>query len=586
VALPWGEPIVVAEGQVSAWRLLSRLADAGLLALVLLGTRRLRGRGERRRAGWFGASLFLFLLGVDGYALMADLEAVPPLDVSPYGLLLVALGLSYDLIGRLSASASRWRTIAAAMPVLVATTDRAARIDYVNPRFEALSGYPTTQLVGQPLIPLLSSAEPAHLRNALDTALTGSAGPVVESVLRTRDGTERIILAVCGGLPSGAGAVTGTLLIGIDVTEQRRAEAARDATLRQLQGALQELEAAKAGIEDQVFYLEQELTPCQGFEDMVGQSHALKTVLAKIEQVAPSSTTVLIQGETGVGKELVARAVHRLSDRHDRPLIKVNCAALPPTLIEAELFGYEKGAFTGADRRHKGYFEIADGGSLFLDEIGELPLSLQPKLLEVLQSGEIERIGGDRRFRVDVRIIAATNRRLQDEVRQGRFREDLYFRLNAYPITVPPLRQRKDDIPLLVNAFVNRFAEALGKRIERVPQAVMARLLAHDWPGNVRELENVIRRALLATSGNELHLETPLAEDGPEVVPHLPAVGSNSKFDGDDPSRFSHCALRPSPPAPLPKGEGSGRLRRQAPAHEARQLEPLSSPPPPGEGLR
>jgi len=215
--------------------------------------------------------------------------------------------------------------------------------------------------------------------------------------------------------------------------------------------------------------------------------------------VAVHDTVVLIEGETGVGKELVARALHDNSPRSDKPLIKVNCAALPENLIESELFGHEKGAFTGADKIHKGRFELADGGTLFLDEIGELPLALQAKLLRALQEGEIERIGSHKTIRVDVRIIAATNRELVKEVEKGNFRNDLFYRLNVFPITVAPLRQRLDDIPLFVNTFITQFSKKQGKHITSIPQAVLDQLLQYNWPGNVRELQNVLERAVIIT---------------------------------------------------------------------------------------
>ena len=215
--------------------------------------------------------------------------------------------------------------------------------------------------------------------------------------------------------------------------------------------------------------------------------------------MAVHDTVVLIEGETGVGKELVARALHNNSPRSDKPLIKVNCAALPENLIESELFGHEKGAFTGADKIHKGRFELADGGTLFLDEIGELPLALQAKLLRALQEGEIERIGSHKTIRVDVRIIAATNRELIKEVEKGNFRNDLFYRLNVFPITVAPLRQRQDDIPLFVNTFITQFSKKQGKHITSIPQAVLDQLLQYNWPGNVRELQNVLERAVIIT---------------------------------------------------------------------------------------
>jgi chemotaxis protein methyltransferase CheR len=221
-------------------------------------------------------------------------------------------------------------------------------------------------------------------------------------------------------------------------------------------------------------------------------------------------TTVLIEGETGVGKELFARAIHAHSGRSKRPLVKVNCAALPANLIEAELFGHERGAFTGAIRTRRGRFELADGGTVFLDEVAELPLELQGKLLRVLQEGEVERVGGDRTIDVDVRVIAATNRKLTEEVEKRNFREDLYYRLHVYPITVPSLRKREGDIPMLVRAFVQRFSKEQGKQIDQIPQPAMDELTGYDWPGNVRELENVIERAVITTSGNKLRLATRL----------------------------------------------------------------------------
>jgi len=227
-------------------------------------------------------------------------------------------------------------------------------------------------------------------------------------------------------------------------------------------------------------------------------------VLQKIKQVAPTDATVLIEGETGVGKELVARALHEDSQRARYPFVRVNCAALAPTLIESELFGHEKGAFTGADRLRKGRFELAEGGTLFLDEIGELSLELQSKLLRVLQGGEYERVGGSDTRKANVRIVAATNRQLQREIAARRFREDLFYRLQIYPISIPPLRERREDIPLLVEHFARRLTGKHGKTIDEIPGHVMRRLADWDWPGNVRELENVIERAVIITRGRVL----------------------------------------------------------------------------------
>jgi formate hydrogenlyase transcriptional activator len=239
---------------------------------------------------------------------------------------------------------------------------------------------------------------------------------------------------------------------------------------------------------------------------IVGESDTLKYAIFRSEQVAATDASVLLCGETGTGKELLARRIHRHSPRHDRPFVVVNCAALPATLIESELFGRERGAFTGAYATQVGRFELANRGTVFLDEVGELPLELQPRLLRVVQEGQVERLGSPRTVDVDVRIIAATNRDLADEVREGRFRRDLFYRLNVFPITLPSLRDRRSDIPLLVWYLVSRLAPALRKRIEVIPPEVMRMLETYDWPGNVRELENVLQRAIILSHGTTLSL--------------------------------------------------------------------------------
>ncbi len=259
----------------------------------------------------------------------------------------------------------------------------------------------------------------------------------------------------------------------------------------------EEIHRLKERLNRENVYLRDEIKLNHNFEELIGRSDSLKRVLNKVEKVASTEATVLLLGETGTGKELIARAIHSLSSRGDRPLVKVNCATLPATLIESELFGHEKGAFTGATAKKIGRFELADGGTLFLDEIGELPLDLQPKLLRVLQEGEFERLGGTRTMATDVRLIAATNRDLEGLVAAKEFREDLYYRINVFPVTLPPLRERCEDIPLLARALVERYAKKLGRSVETIPANVMERLQAYDWPGNVRELENVIERSLI-----------------------------------------------------------------------------------------
>ena len=240
------------------------------------------------------------------------------------------------------------------------------------------------------------------------------------------------------------------------------------------------------------------------FEQIIGNSAALESVLEQVEQVAPTDSTVLIQGETGTGKELVARAIHNLSARCGRPFIKLNCAAIPFDLLESELFGHERGAFTGAIAQKIGRFELADKGTLFLDEVGDIPPGLQPKLLRVLQEQEFERLGSTRTHRVDVRLVAATNRNLVEMVKRSQFRNDLYYRLNVFPVPLPPLRARREDIPALVEHFIEIYARRMDKQIEHIPPETMSALIAYQWPGNIRELQNFIERSVILTSGNVL----------------------------------------------------------------------------------
>jgi transcriptional regulator with GAF, ATPase, and Fis domain len=266
-------------------------------------------------------------------------------------------------------------------------------------------------------------------------------------------------------------------------------------------------EAESARLTEQNLYLQQEIKSVHNFEEIVGRSPALGAVLDKVRRVAPTDATVLISGETGTGKELIARAIHSTSQRRDKPLIKVNCAALPAGLVESELFGHEKGAFTGAIARHTGRFELADGGTIFLDEIGELPAEAQAKLLRVLQEREFDRVGGTSPRKLDVRVIAATNRDLLKAVREKAFREDLYYRLSVFPLTLPPLRERSEDIPLLARFLLDKFAARVGRRFEGIDPGTLRRLMAYPWPGNVRELENVLERAVILATGPALEVD-------------------------------------------------------------------------------
>ncbi len=292
---------------------------------------------------------------------------------------------------------------------------------------------------------------------------------------------------------------SANMQLGQEVDERKRVE-------QSLLDAYKEIKTLKDRLLVENICLKQEIAETYQFNDIIGESPILSEVFLRVEQVAPMHATVLLLGETGTGKGVMARAIHNRSTRKNRPMITVNCTALPANLIESELFGREKGAFTGAHVRQMGRFELADGGTIFLDEIGEMPLDLQCKLLRVIQDGEFERLGSPRTTKVDVRIIAASNRNLKEEITNGRFREDLFYRLNVFPIIIPPLRERKEDIPLLINHFVSKFNKKVGKKIETISKETLLALQEYHWPGNVRELESVIERAVITSQGSTLQV--------------------------------------------------------------------------------
>jgi transcriptional regulator with GAF, ATPase, and Fis domain len=323
----------------------------------------------------------------------------------------------------------------------------------------------------------------AHLRVVRQT-IDRRASQALEYSLNVRAG-ERWFEARTGVLGLEINGQPAVTVIARDITDRRRAEE----------------------LESQNVYLQEELTVERSFGEIVGQSAAMQQVFRAIERVAQTDSTVLLLGETGTGKELIARAIHRLSRRRDAVMVKVNCGAMPSTLAESELFGHERGAFTGAVQQKRGRFELANNGTIFLDEIGELSLDVQVKLLRVLQEQEIERLGSTRPTKVNIRVITATNRDLQTEVQDGAFRSDLFYRLNIFPIHVPPLRERKEDVPLLAAHFVTEFAKRMGKNVDRIGSLAAARLAAYRWPGNVRELANVMERAVILCEGSVIQDE-------------------------------------------------------------------------------
>jgi PAS domain S-box-containing protein len=414
------------------------------------------------------------------------------------------LAVSIDITDRMATqqalreSEERFRNMADNAPVMIWVSGPDNSCTYVNKRWLEFTGRTLEQDLGNGWT---ESIHPEDRERSFQIYVNSVAKRKpfgMEYRLRRHDGEYRWIYDT--GVPrfSPDGEFLGSTGSCIDITERKQSEV-------ELQQAHEELEQLKNQLEAENVYLHQELQLDPTFGEIVGQSDAIKYVLFKVTQVAPANTTVLITGETGTGKELVARAIHGASSRRDRAFIKVNCGALAPSLIESELFGHEKGAFTGAGARKLGRFELANGGTIFLDEIGELPLELQVKLLRVIQENEFERLGGTKTIKADVRIVAATNRNLKLEVENGRFREDLWYRLNVYPITVPPLRQRKEDIPLLVEHFVNGYAKKFGKTITSVSPRALQTFHSHSWPGNVRELANAIERAVIHAKGSVLY---------------------------------------------------------------------------------
>ena len=369
-----------------------------------------------------------------------------------------------------------------------------------NKKHDEITEYSADDYVN--MVPTDFFDEDEHQKVTAAVEKTFAEGEVtVEATLVTKSGKK--IPHVYTAVRTKMGDKPVLMGFAIDITERKKAE-------KQLRDALTEVEALRNQLEADCTYLGEEIKLMHDYGNIIGESEVFKYVLFSLEQIAPTDTTVLIHGESGTGKELIARALHSRSSRKERPLIKVDCAGLPANLIESELFGHEKGAFTGAVEKRIGRFELADGATIFLDEIGELPLVLQQKLLRVLQDGEFERLGSSQVRNTDVRVIAATNRNLKNDVSKGRFRDDLWYRLNVFPLSIPPLRERAEDIPLLVNWTIQRLQRRLGKHIKTVPSSVMDDLKAYPWPGNVRELENVIERAVIVTPGNMLQLAAPL----------------------------------------------------------------------------
>jgi len=436
-----------------------------------------------------------------------------------------------DRVFTLSGADHPYRIMVEAMNEGAVTLSADGTILFCNQRFADIVSRSLEKIIGSSIYPYFSSTDLPLFKGLFEQGLKGNTK--LELALQTAGKNSAPVLLSVSALRHADTPDTVCMVV-TDLTDQKHNEAMRveEEALQkahdkleaqvaertaELRSALSEIQAMKEQLEVENIYFRHESKMKHQYENIIGQSDGLKYVLYRAEQVAPTNATILILGETGTGKELIAAAIHNLSPRRERPLFTVNCAALPANLIESELFGREKGAFTGADSRRIGRFEVANGSTLCLDEIGELPLELQAKLLRVIQHHEFERLGSSQTIKIDVRIVATTNRDLQEEVRQGRFRQDLFYRLNVFPITVPPLRQRKDDIPLMVQSFIERFSRKLGKQITSISKETMKTLQDYPWPGNVRELESIIERAVILSPGPVLQLVDKLKISSPTL---------------------------------------------------------------------
>jgi PAS domain S-box-containing protein len=474
---------------------------------------RLRGAHRVRIADVGGTNITSGTMGAAGlvYGLRADGQEFPTeSSISQfesegekfYTIIVRDTTERHDAEKALRMSEERFRNMADTAPVMIWVAGPDKGCTYFNRGWLDFTGRSMEQELGSGWAERVHPADYDRCMETYIAAFDRKEGFAMEYRLRRADGEFRWIYDCGTPNISTSGDLLGYIGSAIDISDHRQAEENLGLLLEQVNQLKNQLEADN-------IYLQEEIKHEHNFNEIVGGSAAIKRVLSHVEKVAPTDTTVLVTGETGTGKELVARAIHSASGRSQRALVKVNCAALPATLIESELFGHERGAFTGAEARKQGRFELANGATIFLDEIGELPPESQVKLLRVIQEGEFERLGSSKTLKTDVRIIAATNRDLSTEVRRGVFRRDLWYRLNVFPIMVPPLRERREDLPLLIGHFVQRLSKRMGKSIDSISPAAMRALENYAWPGNVRELANVIERAVIGSLGSTLSLAEP-----------------------------------------------------------------------------
>ena len=399
----------------------------------------------------------------------------------------------YHLEKSINVQEERWGNLLEKVQLLVVGVDKNGNIFYVNPFFLKLTGFIKDEIIGQYYMKLIPEKDRKSLSELAESINGPEELPYYQNNILTKSGSERTVSWTAVGIYDESKIYERTISIGSDITERNK--------------AFEEINLLKSKLEEENIILKKGLTKVHSVEKIIGKSDAIHYVLQRSMQVAPTDSTVLLEGETGVGKELIANYIQKNSKRSDNPFIKINCAAIPASLLESELFGHLKGAFTDANKNKKGLVEMADGGTLFLDEIGEFPMELQAKLLRFIQEGEFNPLGSETARKVDVRIIAATNRELLKEIEKGRFRNDLYYRLYVFPITIPPLRNRIEDIPDLIDLFVKKASKNYGKTIIKISKLVSDQLKKYSWPGNIRELENVIEHAVIVSNSDTIKLK-------------------------------------------------------------------------------
>ena len=491
------------------WNIFAHIVLAGIIVFGFKSALFQKKKGDYWSAWWLLSALIIFsLLSIDDI-FRTHFPSVYPFNMPDYilpfdyflVLFMIIMGLKlardiqqrYYLQKSINTQEKRWGNLLEKVQLLVVGVDRNGNISYLNPFFLKLTSFSEKEIIGKHYMVLIPKKDRKTLAEVAGSITGPEKLPYYQNNILTQSGEEKTISWSAVGLYDEDGNFERTISIGSDITEKHK--------------AFEEINLLKSKLEEENIILKAGLRSGPIVDKIIGNSDAIRYVLKRSMQVAPTDSTVLLEGETGVGKELIANYIQQNSQRTGKPFIKLNCAAIPASLLESELFGHVKGAFTDANRNKKGLVEMADGGTLFLDEIGEFPLELQPKLLRFLQEGEFNPLGSETPRKVDVRIIAATNRELLKEIEEGRFRNDLYYRLYVYPITIPPLRNRVDDIPELIDLFVKRIAKKHGKTITKISKLVSEELKKYLWPGNIRELENVIEHAVIVSNSDTIKLK-------------------------------------------------------------------------------